>query len=101
MTAKRRKETDPDAKPMSLPYPQGQQRVGTVLCDGLGSNHRLRQRQASRMLSTMKFRFTICDLRFVLAVIAVLISGCATQKAPKDPYPSATPKAVVEVTGKI
>ena len=55
------------------------------------------------MLSTMKFRFAICDLRFSLIVIAGLIGGCAAHKAdpPKEPYPSATPQAVVAVTSKI
>ncbi len=54
------------------------------------------------MLSTMNVRSVHGSLRFSLIVIAGLIGGCATQKPPTpDPYPSATPKAVVEVTGKI
>jgi serine protease Do len=47
------------------------------------------------MLSTMTRRLS-------LVVLAVLISGCVGNKPTKPaPYPSATPQAVVDVTGRI
>jgi serine protease Do len=51
----------------------------------------------------MNSRFQISNLKFGLVVIAGLIGGCAAHKSniAKDPYPSATPQAVVAVTSKI
>ena len=75
--------------------------------DRLFSNHPLPHQHDSRMLSTMNLKSEISNFKFpgLLLAFVLLLAGCAQTPSPSaattQPFPAATPRAVVRVSEQI